>query len=99
MTIPEGSYMKMGVTPQIMARSITDRLARYLQQKMTNRAVKENWREYLLRRIAEYLRRPAARRPEAEKRSDGLSAWTVRSCDTPRCWLKIRLGRSEVTRL
>lgn len=76
----------MGVTPQIMSRSVTDRLARYIQQKMTIRIpigeldVRENWREYLLRRIAEYLRRPEARRPDAEKKPDGMTAaWTVRT--------------------
>ena len=74
MSLPTGSYRTMGVTPQILSRPVTDRLARYIQQKMTDRKtgdIKENWRAYLLRRIAEYLRRPAAERP------DGMSAWTV----------------------
>ena len=50
---------------------------------MTHRAEKENWREYLLRRIAEFLRRTEALLPDAEKKSDGSSAWTVRRTRDP----------------
>ena len=77
MSVPKGRYRTMGVTPQILSRPITDRLARYIQQKLTDRASKESWRAYLLRRIAEYLRQPAKLRPV------GMSAWTVRDSKQP----------------
>lgn len=72
MSVPKGRYRTMGVTPQILSRSITDRLARYIQHKLTDKATKQTWRAYLLHRIAVYLRQPP------EKRPVGMSAWTVR---------------------
>ena len=85
MSVPKGRYRTMGVTPQILSRPITDRLARYIQQKLTDRASKENWRAYLLRRIAEYLRQPPELRPI------GMSAWTVRASNSSYLLLLLQL--------